>query len=103
MLLDAWRAVFGRWKAPRIAIVDWDDVPTRSEFVLFQDYFAVLGLELRHRRSAGAWTTGAESCMPGDGPVDLIYKRVLINELVAARAGWTTRWSGRCATARCAW
>ena len=31
--------------------------------------------------------------------IDLIYKRVLIHELVG-REGWTTRWCARCASAR---
>jgi hypothetical protein len=38
------RAVVRRARL-RIAIVDWSDVPTRSEFVLFQDYFTRQGLD----------------------------------------------------------
>ena len=34
-----------RASAPRIAILDWRDVPTYSEFVLFDDYFRAQGLE----------------------------------------------------------
>ncbi|MFO0845571.1 MAG: hypothetical protein U0797_24830 [Gemmataceae bacterium] len=44
---------FGEWRGtrelPRVAILDWKEVPTYSEFVLFQDYFRRQGLE-RHRR-----------------------------------------------------
>jgi hypothetical protein len=81
VVLDAWREFSGRWQGPRIAIVDWDDVPTRAEFELFQAYFASLGLEAvivdpraMEYRSGRLYAAG--------GPVDLVYKRVLINELV---------------------
>lgn len=81
VLLEAWREFSGRWEGPRIAIVDWDEVPTRSEFEIFQAYFGSLGLETvivdprtMEYRSGRLYGGGA--------PVDLIYKRVLINELV---------------------
>ena len=80
-LLDAYRQFSGNRAMPRIAILDWADVPTRSEFVLFRDYFGRQGLtceivdpaqcEYRSGRLMGA-----------TGPIDLIYKRVLITELV---------------------
>ena len=83
-LLDAWRqwsAARGRTGLPRIAILDWAEVPTRNEFVLFQDYFRRQGLECeivdpRHAEYAGGRLT------IGGHPVDLIYKRVLLSELV---------------------
>src|SRR5262245_30241182 len=43
-LLDAWHA-FGGNRAPNIAILDWEGLPTHSEFVLFQNYFRENGLE----------------------------------------------------------
>jgi len=43
-LLDAYAQWSGTRDLPRIAIVDWSDVPTRSEFLLFQDYFVRQGL-----------------------------------------------------------
>ena len=43
-LLDAYRQWSGTRKPPRIAILDWSDVPTKSEFVLFRDYFERQGL-----------------------------------------------------------
>ena len=80
-LLDAWRQFSGSRAMPRIAILDWAEVPTRSEFVLFKDYFERQGLtceivdpaqcEYREGRLMGA-----------TGPIDLIYKRVLITELI---------------------
>jgi hypothetical protein len=80
-LLDSYREFAGSGKRPRVAILDWDDVPTRSEFELYQEAFAALGIhctiadpracEYRERK---LWLEGA--------PVDLIYKRVLITELI---------------------
>lgn len=81
VVLDAWKEFSGRWQGPRIAIVDWDDVPTRVEFDIFKRYFESLGLEAvivdpRTMEYRGGKLYG------GDAPVDLIYKRVLINELI---------------------
>ena len=81
VILDAWREFSGRWTGPRVAIVDWDDVPTRVEFEIFQAYFRSLGLDVvivdpRAMEYRGGKLYG------GGAPVDLIYKRVLINELV---------------------
>ena len=80
-LLDAHRQWSGTRAAPRIAIVDWSDVPTRSEFVLFQDLFRRNGFEcvivdpreMEYRNG---------KLYAGDMHVTLIYKRVLIDELV---------------------
>jgi hypothetical protein len=85
-LLDSyrqWTSVYGDpGGRPRIAILDWREVPTYSEFMLFQDYFASQGfdcviadprqLEYRDRRLL----------VDGITPIHLIYKRVLISELV---------------------
>ena len=80
-LLDAYRQWSGTREAPRIAIVDWSDVPTRSEFVLFCDFFRENGLdcviadprEMEYRNG---------KLYSGDYHVTLIYKRVLIDELI---------------------
>jgi hypothetical protein len=44
-LLDAWREFSGTRASPRIAILDWHDVPTITEFELFQGQFNAMGLE----------------------------------------------------------
>jgi hypothetical protein len=62
VLLDAWREFSGRWEGPRIAIADWDDVPTRIEFEIFQSYFQSLGLE-----TVIVDPRAMESCMPATG------------------------------------
>ncbi len=81
MLLETWREFSGGWRAPRIAIVDWEEVPTRSEFEIFQRYLGELGLavEIVDPR---ALTYRQGVLYGGTGPIDLIYKRVLINELI---------------------
>lgn len=80
-LLDAFRHWGGRGTEPRLAILDWDDVPTYSEFRLFMDYFRSQGLEciictpqeMEYRQG---------KLYAGDFHVNLIYKRILITELV---------------------
>ena len=80
-LLDAYHQWSGTHAVPRIAIVDWADVPTRNEFLLFQDYFARQGVESVIADPREMQYTGGRLLAEG-GPVDLIYKRVLITELV---------------------
>jgi hypothetical protein len=84
--LEALLRIYYQWrgnrsKLPDIAIVDWEGVPTTSEFRLFVQYFADHEIE-------------ATICTPdeldfhngqmyaGERPVDFVYKRVLISELL---------------------
>src|SRR5262249_38704621 len=81
-LLDSFRQWAGnRSEPPRIAILDWKEVPTYSEFRLFEDYFRSHGLECRIIDPREA-----EYCngrlLAGDYHITLIYKRVLISELL---------------------
>jgi hypothetical protein len=80
-ILDAWREFSGRWDGPRIAIADWDEVPTRIEFDIFKAYFQSLGLEAVIVDPRAMEYRGGR-LHAGGGPVDLVYKRVLINELI---------------------
>lgn len=80
-ILQAWREFSGGSARPRVGILDWDDVPTRTEFELYQQHFATLGIEAViddprrcEYRGGKLWSQGA--------PIDVIYKRVLIDELV---------------------
>jgi hypothetical protein len=81
VLHDAFRQWSGRREPPRVAILDWKDVPTINEFVLFQELFRRHGLECViadprevEYRDGKLWA--------GDCHVTLIYKRVLISELL---------------------
>ena len=80
-LVDAYEQWSGRRERPRIAIVDWGDVPTQSEFLLFQDYFTRQGFQCDIIDPADITYSGGTLQGP-HGEIDLIYKRVLLHELV---------------------
>ena len=81
VLLDAYEQWGGRREPPAVAILDWKDVPTFSEFVLFREYFREQGIpceivdprEVEYRQGR---------LRAGDFGITLIYKRVLLSELV---------------------
>ncbi len=80
-LIDAYQQWAGHREAPRIAILDWREVPSYSEFVLFAEYFRSQGLEciIADPREV-EYRDGR--LVAGDFHITLIYKRVLISELV---------------------
>jgi glutathionylspermidine synthase len=80
-LIDAYEQWSGRRERPRIAIVDWSDVPTQSEFLLFKDYFARQGYPTDIIDPGEIEYVGGKLKGP-HGQIDLIYKRVLLHELV---------------------
>jgi hypothetical protein len=45
VLLATYEEWLGRRALPRIAIVDWPDVPTVTEFEMYRDYFHSRGIE----------------------------------------------------------
>ena len=84
--VDALLRIYYTWrgnrdKLPDIAIVDWEGVPTTTEFHLFVDYFARYGItvticdpnDMDFRRGV-LYAAGR--------PVDYVYKRVLSTELL---------------------
>jgi uncharacterized circularly permuted ATP-grasp superfamily protein len=81
-LLTSFREWGGTTAAPVIAIVDWRDVPTWSEFELLASAFSALGtptvvadpreLEIANGRLVAAGRA-----------IDLVYRRVLINDIIA--------------------
>jgi uncharacterized circularly permuted ATP-grasp superfamily protein len=82
VLLDAFRQWSGGQESPSIGILDWREVPTYSEFLLFREYFHSQGLQCTiadprevEYRNGKLWA--------GDLQVTLVYKRVLLSELVA--------------------
>ena len=85
-LLESWEAAGSAGGAPRIAIVDWYDLPTAPEFVMFQEYFTAHGIptvicspnDLRFR-------DGQLFAQPREGAetlVTIVFKRVLTSELI---------------------
>jgi uncharacterized circularly permuted ATP-grasp superfamily protein len=84
-ILHALLAAYGAWSGtralPRIAVLDWLDVPTRREFTLFQEYAERQGVHCIVADPRDAELRGGKLILDGT-PVDLIYKRVLISELI---------------------
>ena len=117
-LLDALVASYREWggtaSPPLIAIVDWREVPTFSEFEILRDAFTVLGVRtiicdprdlefepssvvsgpssglraaLRHSKGGFSRTGGghagrAAGLYASGQRIDLVYRRVLINDIV---------------------
>jgi hypothetical protein len=81
VLLDAFRQWSGRQEPPRILILDWREVPTQSEFLLFREYFRSQGLECEIADPREVEYRGGK-LWAGDLHVTLVYKRVLLSELV---------------------
>ena len=79
------KLIVGQWSGKRerpvIGILDWKEVPTYSEFVFFRDYFRSHGIpcEIADPREV---EYRAGKLWAGDVHVTLIYKRVLLSELV---------------------
>jgi len=80
-LLGAYAQWSGRRELPVIGILDWKEVPTYSEFVLYRDYFAARGLRCVIADVRECELVGGKLLAAGT-PIDLIYKRVLIGELI---------------------
>jgi hypothetical protein len=81
-LLGAYRQFSGGRALPRIGILDWSDVPTQSEFVFFRDYFRSHGIQAEIHDPRECEYRNGKLVAPGGFEIDLIYKRVLIDELV---------------------
>ncbi|CAN5878774.1 hypothetical protein BH23GEM7_BH23GEM7_07200 [soil metagenome] len=80
-LIDSYQQWSGRRELPRIAILDWREVPTYSEFVISAEYFQRTGLQCTIADPREVEYRGGR-LYAGDFQVDLIYKRVLISELI---------------------
>jgi hypothetical protein len=80
-LLRCYREAGGRQEHPTIAIVDYEDVPTRTEHHLFREFFADSGYpafvcdprDLAYEKSVLRYEGRS---------IDIVYKRLLVNELI---------------------
>jgi uncharacterized circularly permuted ATP-grasp superfamily protein len=80
-LLECYREGGGQEEHPTIAIVDYEDVPTRTEHMLFRDFFTEKGhpafvcdpRDLTFERGALRYEGRL---------IDIVYKRVLVNEFL---------------------
>jgi len=80
-LMTAFHQWAGKRDRPRVGILDWKEVPTYTEFVLFRDYFQSQGLECKIGDPREVEYRDGK-LYDGDFHITLIYKRVLISELV---------------------
>ena len=94
VLLEALVASYREWggtaSPPLVAIVDWREVPTYSEFEILRDAFSALGVptiicdprDLEHVASSSSG--GPAPGLYANGQrIDLVYRRVLINDMIA--------------------
>jgi glutathionylspermidine synthase len=83
-LLETLRSTYREWGGtgvPNVAILDWKDLPTSSEFVFLQEHFSARGVptiicspdDLEYQN--GQLRSGAFR-------IDLVYKRVIIHEFL---------------------
>jgi len=87
VLLRAYAEYLGREpeRKPLIAIVDLKDLPTQKEFELFQEYFesegyrAIVCAPQELEFSGGRLRCGADE-------IDIVYKRLLVNEYIPIMA-----------------
>lgn len=79
--MDAWHEFSGSHRLPRIAILDWSDVPTITEFALYRERLGAMGIECVIDDPRNADYRNGKLIVQG-APVGLVYKRVLISELV---------------------
>jgi uncharacterized circularly permuted ATP-grasp superfamily protein len=88
-LLDALVATFMDWggnsKKPQIAIVDWKEVPTWSEFEILQERFEAMGVPTVICDPRDLYFDG-KALYADERKIDLVYRRVLINDIVARPA-----------------
>ena len=85
-LLSSLLETFREWaggaaRVPNVAIVDWDNLPTAHEFHLLRDYFAERGVPTIVC-SPDELEYDAGLLRRGDFRVDLVYKRIIIHELL---------------------
>ena len=81
-LLESYQDWGGQANLPRIAIVDWREVPTWSEFELLRGAFSDAGVHTRICDPRDLAFDGKRLIAHGT-PVDLVYRRVLINDILA--------------------
>lgn len=84
-LLQSYRDWGGSAQKPQIAIVDWDEVPTWSEFEILQARFENAGIPTLIADPRQLEWDGKALLAEGQ-KIDLVYRRVLINDIVSKPA-----------------
>ena len=80
-LLDSYREWGGRAQSPTVAIVDWREVPTWTEFEILRDAFVTAGVHTIISDPRDLQFDGTTLVAHGH-KVDLVYRRVLINDIL---------------------
>jgi hypothetical protein len=83
-ILDTWHE-FGGARVPRVAVVDWKEVVTRTEFDIVCEHFQRHGVPARFVDPRELEYKDGELLAGGEG-IDLIYRRLLTSD-VLGRAG----------------
>ena len=81
-LLESYREWGGRAQPPVMAIVDWREVPTWTEFEILRDAFVAQGVPTVVCDPSELEFDGRRMSVDGRA-VDLVYRRVLINDILA--------------------
>lgn len=85
-LLDALVTTYVDWggktKRPQMAIVDWKEVPTWSEFEILKERFEKMGIPVVLADPRELEFDGKRLAAQGK-TIDLLYRRVLMNDIVA--------------------
>jgi uncharacterized circularly permuted ATP-grasp superfamily protein len=85
-LLDALVTTYVDWggktQRPQMAIVDWKEVPTWSEFEILRERFENMGIPVVLADPRELEFDGKRLAAKGK-KIDLLYRRVLINDIVA--------------------
>jgi len=85
-LLDALITTYVDWggksNRPQMAIVDWHEVPTWSEFEILKERFEKMGIPVVLADPGELEFDGKKLTAKGK-TIDLLYRRVLINDIVA--------------------
>ena len=88
-LLDALVTTYVEWggktKRPQMAIVDWKQVPTWSEFEILKERFEKMGIPVVLADPRELEFDGKRLAAQGK-TIDLLYRRVLMNDIVAKPA-----------------
>lgn len=81
-LVASYRDWGGRADPPTIAIVDWRNVPTWTEFEILRDAFTALGVQTVVCDPRDL-TFEKDALFFGVDRIDILYRRVLINDILA--------------------
>jgi uncharacterized circularly permuted ATP-grasp superfamily protein len=81
-LMESYREWGGREQSPVIAIVDWREVPTWSEFEIIRDAFVAAGIRALVCDPRDLTLDRGALHAAGER-IDLVYRRLLLNDIVA--------------------